>query len=77
MNLDIVPDKLGSPINYKVLVIIGILVIGFHIVVNILEDSDVLIYGFSMVIPASVSVLASLLQEDMLELWSIQEHTLC
>ena len=57
MNLDIVPDKLGSPINYKVLVIIGILVIGFHIVVNVLEDSDVLIYGFSMIIPASVSVL--------------------
>jgi hypothetical protein len=55
---DVVPDKLGSPIDYRVLVLIGILVIGFHIMVNTLQDSDALIYGFSMIIPLSVSSFA-------------------
>ncbi len=58
MEPDIVPEKLGSPINFKVVVIIGIIVIGFHILVNTIEDSDMLIYGFSMIIPVSVSVFA-------------------
>lgn len=57
-DIDIVPEKLGSPVNYKVLYVIGALVIGFHVLVNISEDSDLLIYGFSMIIPASVSVFA-------------------
>ena len=58
MKIDIVPEKLTSPINYKVLVIIGAIVIGFHILVNNSKDSDALIYGFSMIIPATVSVFA-------------------
>ncbi len=58
MNSDIVPEKLGSPINYSVLLIIGAIVIIFHVVVNISEDSDELIYGFSMIIPLSVSIFA-------------------
>jgi len=55
---DIVPDKLSSPVNYKVLVIIGALVIGFHIFVNTFEESDMFVYGFSMIIPATVSIFA-------------------
>ena len=58
MKLDVVPEKLGSPINYAVLLLIGAIVVIFHIVVNISEDSDALIYGFSMIIPATVSVFA-------------------
>lgn len=58
MKIDIVPEKLTSPINYKVLVIIGAIVIGFHIFVNNSKDSDALIYGFSMFIPAIVSIFA-------------------
>lgn len=53
---DIVPEKLGSPIDWKVIVIIATIVIGFHITVNILEDSSALTYGFSMIIPAGVAV---------------------
>ncbi len=58
LTVDIVPERLGSPINYKVLCIIGAIVVGFHVLVNISEGSDSLIYGFSMIIPASVSVFA-------------------
>lgn len=58
MNLDIIPEKLGSPINYSVLLLIAAIVIIFHVVVNISEESDALIYGFSMIIPASVSTFA-------------------
>ncbi len=58
MKIDIVPEKLGSPINYKVLVLIGAIVIGFHILVNTSKDSDALIYSFSMIIPGCVSIFA-------------------
>lgn len=58
MNSNIVPEKLGSPINYSVLLLIGAIVIIFHIVVNISENSDSLIYGFSMIIPICVSTFA-------------------
>ena len=55
-NPDIVPDKLRNPINFKVLAIIAALVIGFHILVNVSEDSDLYVYSFSMLIPLSVSI---------------------
>jgi hypothetical protein len=58
MKIDVVPEKLGSPINYSVLLLIGAIVVIFHIVVNISNDSDSLVYGFSMIIPATVSVFA-------------------
>ena len=57
MKIDVIPEKLGSPINYSVLLLIGAIVVIFHIVVNISKDSDTLVYGFSMIIPATVSVL--------------------
>ena len=57
MKIDVIPEKLGSPINYSVLLLIGAIVVIFHIVVNISKDSDALVYGFSMIIPATVSVL--------------------
>jgi len=55
---DTVPEKLGSPVDYKILIIIGAIVIGFHILVNTTEQSDMLVYGFSMLIPASVATFA-------------------
>jgi hypothetical protein len=58
MKIDIVPEKLASPIDYRVLLIIGAIVVGFHILVNNSKESDSLIYGFSMIIPATVSVFA-------------------
>ena len=58
MKIDVVPEKLGSPISYSVLLLITAIVIIFHIVVNISKDSDALVYGFSMIIPAIVSVFA-------------------
>lgn len=56
MSAEIVPDKLVSSINYKVLAIIGVAVLGFHFLVNNAEESDQLVYIFSMSIPASVAV---------------------
>jgi len=53
---DVVPERLRDQINFKVICIIGVIVIGFHILVNVSEDSDLLIYGFSMIIPLSVSI---------------------
>lgn len=58
MDPEIVPEKLGNPINFKIVAVIALLVIGFHFLVNYSEGSDALIYGFSMVIPLSVSVFA-------------------
>lgn len=58
MSAEIVPDKLKTSINYKVLVIIGALVLGFHFLVNNTEESDQLVYIFSMTIPASVAVFS-------------------
>lgn len=58
MSAEIVPDKLRSSINYKVLSIIGGLVLGFHFLVNNTEESDLLVYIFSMSIPASVSIFS-------------------
>jgi len=67
MSADVVPEKLDSVINYKILAIIGVLVIGFHILVNVTEESDRIVYGFSMIIPASDLFLALSLQESILE----------
>lgn len=60
MDVDIVPEKLGSPINFKIIGVIAAVVIGFHILVNSTDESfsDSLIYGFSMLIPLSVSIFA-------------------
>ena len=59
MNEDeVVPEKLGSPINYKIIALVAALVIGFHITVNVIKESDALVYGFSMIIPASISVFS-------------------
>ncbi len=55
---EVVAEKLGSPINFKIIGIIIVLVIGFHILVNYLDDSDLLVYGFSMIIPLTVSIFA-------------------
>lgn len=52
----VVPEKLGSPINFKIVGIIAVIVIGFHILVNYLDDSDLLVAGFSMMIPLAVSI---------------------
>ena len=57
---EVVPEKLGSPINFKIVAVIAALVLGFHFLVNYSEDSDSLIYGFSMIIPLSVSIFAFL-----------------
>lgn len=66
-NVEVVPEKLGSPINFKIIAIIVGIVVGFHFLVNYLAEvdvyastSDVLIYGFSMIIPLSVSAFAFL-----------------
>ena len=58
MSEEVVPDKLETKINYKVLAIIGGLVLGFHFLVNNTEESDELVYIFSMSIPASVAVFS-------------------
>jgi hypothetical protein len=62
---EVVPEKLGSPINFKIVAIIAGIVLGFHFLVNSLAEldqhalsSDALIYGFSMIIPVSVSIFA-------------------
>lgn len=55
---EIVPEKIGSPINFKVIGIIASIVLGFHLVVNTIDNSDSLIYGFSMTIPLIVSIFA-------------------
>ncbi|MCV0411670.1 histidine kinase [Nitrosarchaeum sp.] len=57
MSPEIVPDKLVSSINYKILAIIIGLVLGFHFLVNNTEESDLLVYMFSMSIPASVAIV--------------------
>ncbi|MFB5621131.1 MAG: hypothetical protein ACE5RC_08395, partial [Nitrosopumilus sp.] len=65
--VEVVPEKLDSPINFKIIAIIAGVVLGFHFLVNYLAESDVyasssdaLIYGFSMIIPISVSAFAFL-----------------
>lgn len=66
-DVEVVPEKLGSPINFKIIAIIVGIVVGFHFLVNYLAEvdvyastSDALIYGFSMIIPLSVSAFAFL-----------------
>ena len=78
---EVVPEKLGSPINFRIVAVISGIVLGFHFLVNFLAEldhyalsSDALIYGFSMIIPVSVS-LHFQLQDDMLVPWFIQKHT--
>lgn len=58
MSAEIVPDKLKSSINYKVLAAIAALVLGFHFGVNNYDESDKLVYIFSMSIPVSVSIFS-------------------
>lgn len=63
----VVPEKLDSPINFKIVAIIAGSVLGFHFLVNYLAEldeyaltSDTFIYAFSMLIPLSVSAFAFL-----------------
>jgi hypothetical protein len=65
--VEVVPEKLGSPINFKIVIIIAGVVIGFHFLVNYLAEldeyaltSDAFIYAFSMFIPLIVSAFAFL-----------------
>jgi len=62
---EVVPEKLGSPINFKIVAVIAGIVLGFHFLVNYLAEldvyastSDALINGFSMIIPLSVAIFA-------------------
>ena len=62
---EVVPEKLDSPINFKIVGVIAGIVLGFHFLVNYLAEldayastSDALINGFSMIIPLSVSIFA-------------------
>ena len=64
---EVVPEKIGSPINFKIVGVIAGIVLGFHFLVNYLAEfdeyaltSDVFIYDFSMFIPLSVSAFAFL-----------------
>ena len=63
----VVAEKLGSPINFKIVGVIAGIVLGFHFLVNYLGESDAyvstsdaLVSGFSLIIPLSVSVFAFL-----------------
>ena len=65
---EVVPGKIGGPINFKIIAVISCAVLGFHFLVNYLADldvysssSDALIYGFSMLIPVSVSAFTFLI----------------
>lgn len=55
---EVVAEKLDSPVNFKIVAVIACLVLGFHFLVNYSEESDALIYGFSMIIPLAVSIFA-------------------
>jgi len=64
---EVVPEKLGSPINFKIIGVIAGIVLGFHFLVNYLGESestmsssDALVSGFSLIIPISVSIFAFL-----------------
>lgn len=64
---EVVPEKIGSPINFKIVGVIAGIVLGFHFLVNYLAEfdeyaltSDAFIYAFSMFIPLSVSAFAFL-----------------
>jgi len=61
----VVAEKLGSPINFKIVGVIAGIVLGFHFLVNYLGEfdvyvssSDALVSGFSLIIPLSVSIFA-------------------
>ena len=57
---DVVPDKIKSPLNKKILVGIGVIVIFFHIVVNFFmtsEDADNTVLIFSIVTPLAASII--------------------
>ena len=63
----VVAEKLGSPINFKIVGVIAGIVLGFHFLVNYLGESDAyvstsdaLVSGFSLIIPLSVSIFAFL-----------------
>lgn len=55
---EIVPDKLSNPINYKIILLIIVGMIGFHILINSIEDSGVIIYSWSMGIPFTIIVFS-------------------
>lgn len=55
---DVVPEKLQNKINYKIIALIAAIVIIFHITVNMVEESDPLVYGFSMIIPLCLIIFS-------------------
>lgn len=57
---DIVPDKIRSPLNKKILIGIGIAVVLFHIAINFFiesETADNIVLIFSIVTPLSASII--------------------
>jgi hypothetical protein len=51
-----VPEKLSSPVDYRIIISLIGAVIGFHIFVNFIDDPDTFVYGFSVLIPAGVVI---------------------
>ncbi|AJM92156.1 histidine kinase [Nitrosopumilus piranensis] len=56
--MDTVPEKLSNPISLRAIILILSIVLGFHFLVNFIEDTDLLVYGFSLIIPGSVSIFS-------------------
>ena len=57
---DIVPDKIKSPLNKKIIVLIGVIVIVFHVIINFFmmsEDADNTVLIFSIATPLSASII--------------------
>ncbi|MBS3926574.1 MAG: histidine kinase [Nitrosarchaeum sp.] len=57
---DIVPDKIKSPFNYRILVGIAVLVISVHILINygtIPDDADTIVSIFSFLNPLIVTII--------------------
>lgn len=54
------PENLKNPINFKIVALIIAGIIGFHILINFLEDSDWIVYAFSIGIPGAVSAFSFL-----------------
>lgn len=57
---DIVPDKVRSPLNKKILIGIGIAVVLFHIVISFfteVETADNIVLIFSIITPLSASII--------------------
>ena len=54
----IVPSKLSDPINYKMIILIIGGMIALHVLINYMEDSRAVVYGWSMSIPFAIFVMS-------------------